>query len=41
MPGLDLDRMTRITSNKTVQAFDCNGYGRLDFADVFWLFNNL
>ena len=22
-------------------AFDCNGNGRIDFADVVWLFNNI
>jgi len=30
-----------IGENEPVAAFDYNGNGRIDFADVTWLFNNL
>ncbi len=29
------------SANEPVSAFDYNGNGRIDFADVVWLFNNL
>ena len=33
--------MTWIAANEPVAAFDYNGNGRIDFADVVWLFNSL
>jgi PKD repeat protein len=33
--------MTWISANEPVVAFDYNGNGRIDFADVVWLFNHL
>jgi len=41
MLGHDLDRMTWITANEPVAALDYNGNGRIDFADVVWLFDHL
>jgi hypothetical protein len=35
------DQMDRIAANKPVSAFDCSANGRVDFADVVRLFNNL
>jgi hypothetical protein len=33
--------MSWISANEPVSAFDYNGNGRIDFADVVWLFNHL
>ncbi len=33
--------MTWIPANEPLSAFDFNGNGRIDFADVVWLFNHL
>ena len=38
---LYFNQMTWIAANEPVSAFDYNGNGRIDFADVVWLFNNL
>ncbi len=38
---LYFNQMTRITANEPVPAFDYTCNGRIDFADVVWLFNNL
>jgi PKD repeat protein len=34
-------QMTWIAANESVPFFDYNGNGRIDFADVVWLFNRL
>ena len=33
--------MTWISANEPTALFDYNGNGRIDFADVVWLFNHL
>lgn len=33
--------MTWIAANEPLKAFDYNANGRIDFADVVWLFNHL
>ena len=33
--------MDWIAANEPVTAFDYNGNGRIDFADVVWLFDHL
>ena len=38
---LYFNRMTWIAINEPASVFDYNGNGRIDFADVVWLFNNL
>ena len=38
---LYFNQMTWIAANEPVAAFDYNGNGRIDYADVTWLFNNL
>jgi PKD repeat protein len=38
---LYFNSMEWIAANEPVSGFDCNGNGRVDFADVVWLFNHL
>ena len=38
MPGHDHDRMTRIAEDVSSECVDCNGNGRVDITDIFWLF---
>ena len=33
--------MSWIAANEPITLFDYNGNGRIDFADVTWLFNHL
>ena len=33
--------MAGIADHEPIPAFDCNANGRIDFADVVWLFNHL
>ena len=35
------DDLGRIADHEPLEAFDYNGNGRIDFADVVWLFNHL
>ena len=41
MPGHDLDLMRWIAEDVSTGYVDCMGNGRIDFADVVWLFTNL
>ena len=34
-------KMTWIATNEPIVSFDYNTYGRIDVADVVWLFNHL
>ncbi len=38
---LYFNQMAWIAANEPIAAFDYNGNGRIDFADVVWLFNHL
>ena len=38
---LYFNQMSWIAENEPLEAFDYNGNGRVDFADVTWLFNTL
>jgi PKD repeat protein len=38
---LYFNQMAWIGANEPPAAFDYNGNGRIDFADVTWLFNHL
>ena len=38
---LYFNQMTWIAANEPVAAFDFNGNGRIDFADIAWLFDHL
>ena len=38
---LCFNQLTWIAENEPLGAFDYNANGRIDFADVVWLFNNL
>ena len=38
---LYVDQMDWIAANEPVPAFDYNGNGRIDVADVVWLFNKI
>ena len=38
---LFFDQMDWCAANEPVECFDCTRNGRIDFADVVWLFNRL
>ena len=38
---LYFNQMAWIAANEPVEAFDYNGNGRIDFAEIVWLFNHL
>jgi PKD repeat protein len=38
---LYINQMGWIAANEPVSLFDCNGNGRIDFADVVWLVSRL